>query len=412
MDVEEKKDYYYYYNYFFPPILPNPLEIIYNCFLTLFSPFFSLFSLISESFRQAEEAKDTVESAVHAAARAPCTVAHGTSVLVRKIGMGLLGAVHVCMVLIMVMALAIVLGVGLVELWVEEPVVVRERLNFDYTQVHPNAILSFDGGQGRRRKKMTGVPVGHTFYVSLVLLLPESDYNRQVGVFQLNTELISTKGNAIAKSSQPCMLRFRSLPVRLARTFLMSIPLLLGITDETQKINIPVLKHKEGYPRTKAITISMVPRPTTTFLPQLYEAEIIINSQLPWRKEIVRRWKWTFYVWTSLHMYIIFVIVLVCCFKPLIFPMMIASSSEPSKEDSALEESKEPKERGGEERDVLESFRKRQQNRRKRKAMLLHRVLPDTTCSSASSISITRDEMIMATEEEDAGDSESVCFGG
>ncbi|KAF5944127.1 hypothetical protein HYC85_018204 [Camellia sinensis] len=383
MDVEEKKDYYYYYNYFFPPILPNPLEIIYNCFLTLFSPFFSLFSLISESFRQAEEAKDTVESAVHAAARAPCTVAHGTSVLVRKIGMGLLGAVRVCMVLIMVMALAIVLGVGLVELWVEEPVVVRERLNFDYTQVHPNAILSFDGGQGRRRKKMTGVPVGHTFYVSLVLLLPESDYNRQVGVFQLNAELISTKGNAIAKSSQPCMLRFRSLPVRLARTFLMSIPLLLGITDETQKINIP-----------------------------LYEAEIIINSQLPWRKEIVRRWKWTFYVWTSLYMYIIFVIVLVCCFKPLIFPMMIASSSEPSKEDSALEESKEPKERGGEERDVLESFRKRQRNRRKRKAMLLHRVLPDTTCSSASSISITRDEMIVATEEEDAGDSESVCFGG
>ncbi|EOY13996.1 Uncharacterized protein TCM_032997 [Theobroma cacao] len=49
--------------------------------------------------------------------------------------------------------------------------------------------------------------------------------------YQLTAELLSSNGNVIVKSSQPAMLRFRSLPVQLARTFLMSIPFLHEISS-------------------------------------------------------------------------------------------------------------------------------------------------------------------------------------
>lgn len=73
--------------------------------------------------------------------------------------------------------------------------VVRERLHFDYTQPHPKAVFVFGGslqglaaasGAGYFNKHIImGVPVGHTFTVSLELLMPESDFNRAIGVFQV-----------------------------------------------------------------------------------------------------------------------------------------------------------------------------------------------------------------------------------
>ncbi|XP_058216903.1 seipin-1 [Rhododendron vialii] len=234
--------------------------------------------------------------------------------------------------------------------------------------------------------------------------------------FMLTAELISSNGYVIAKSSQPSMLRFRSLLVRLMRAIFMGIPLLLGITEETQKITIPILKHKEGYPRTEAIRISMVPQAGTSFVPQLYEGKIIINSQLPWSKEIVRRWKWTFCVWTSIHIYIMLLIILVRCFTPLIFPITTPTRTIPTdrgdeQEVTTTEVRKEPRVREGrkEEREVSEALRRWKQSRSERKAMLLRGVSPASSTSN-----ITREETFVAptTTTEDVGDSESVTFGG
>ncbi|KAG2696857.1 hypothetical protein I3760_07G079500 [Carya illinoinensis] len=179
-------------------VMPNPLEcftklillqadLIYNCFVTLFSPIFWLHSIVSESYRRAEETKDAVESAVR---KVPSTIAHGIAVLIKKLIYGFLGAMYVCMVLTVLLVLAVVVGVGLVELWVEHPVSVREKLYFDYTEPHPKAVFCL-GNVGferfsRRKQLFMAVPRGHTFLVSLVLLMPESDFNRKIGVFQIN----------------------------------------------------------------------------------------------------------------------------------------------------------------------------------------------------------------------------------
>jgi seipin len=63
------------------------------------------------------------------------------------------------------------------------------NLHFDYTDAHPTAVFSFNGGVdvsgGYIKKKHIRVPVGHAFSVSLSLLMPESDFNRELGVFQV-----------------------------------------------------------------------------------------------------------------------------------------------------------------------------------------------------------------------------------
>ncbi|XWS42938.1 hypothetical protein CRYUN_Cryun16bG0056700 [Craigia yunnanensis] len=316
------------------------------------------------------------------------------------------------MVLVFVMVLDAFLEIGLVQLRLEEPVFVREKLFFDYTEVNPKAVFCFSGGgfDGSRKRQMA-VPVGQTFHVYLVLLMPESDFNRHIGVFQLTAELLSTNGNVITKSSQLVMLLFRSLPVRLARTFLMGIPLLLGISSETQKINIEMLRYKERHPRSEAVTVILAPRAGTSFLPQLYEAKIIMNSQLPWTKHLVHNWKWTLYVWTSLYVYILFLIVLIGCFRPLLFPVTTAGFSDRDKRDAGVEESKEPLISGrSDQNEVSDLISKWHHSRRKRKAIFLHKDFSDIAGSSASSMSVTREDTSVVIEE-DVEDSESICLG-
>ncbi|PON55179.1 Seipin family [Trema orientale] len=386
-------------------------DLIYNSLSFIFSPVVFIMSVLSDSYRRAEKTTVTIETAVQ---RVPSAVTHGTIILLKRLVFGFFGAAYVCMVLLLVLVVAVVLGVGLVQMWVEEPVLLRERLHFDYTEPHPRALFSFRSWPGFEKsikRKPIGVPVGHTFSVSVVLLMPESGFNREIGVFQLSAEVLSNKGIVMEKSSLPCMLRFRSLPVRLARTFIMSIPLVLGITGETQRITIEILKHKEGYPRTGAIRVTLSPRAGTHYLPQLHEAAIVMKSKLPWTKEFVRSWKWTFYVWSSLYTYIILLITLFSCSKLVFFPFLVSNLGDRGERETLPSEPPEdhPQMRASEEEDdVSELLRKWRRGRSKRKAI----ALPETVgSSSASTFTITREET-SAAGEEDAGDSESLCLGG
>ncbi|CAA7042438.1 unnamed protein product [Microthlaspi erraticum] len=283
-------------------------DLIYNALVVLTSPLFLL-------YRSYRRATDTISTAEKAVKRAPSRIKGGAGRVVRRTWFGIMGACHVSMVMVLAMIIAAVVGVGLVNLYVEKPVVVRERLFFDYTEDNPSAVFSFD-----KRKRPFGVPVGHKAHVSLVLWMPESDFNRRLGLFQLKVELLSLKGETIARSSQPCMLRFRSKPIRLARTFVMSVPLIAGIANEAQTMTIDALMHQEKWPRTKAVRATLMPRAQTRLLPQLYEAEVVITSKPPWTKRMAYNWKWTICVWTSMCLYVPTLITLLWCFRSILFP--------------------------------------------------------------------------------------------
>lgn len=219
-------------------------------------------------------------------------------------------------------------------------------------------------------------------------------------------ELISTNRGIVTRSSHPCMLQFRSQPIRLMRELIWGLPLVLGIAAETQRIVIPMISHKESYPRTEAVRVILMPRAGTLALPQLYDAEIILKSHLPRMKELLYRWKWTFYIWVSMYIYMALLVVSLCCFRSLMVPVLTTNARRYD-EQLMLEPSEE---RVGEERNISESLKRRRLSSR-RKAMLRQKVMAEpaeTVDSSASSYTITRDDT--APLQEDTEDSESVSF--
>jgi len=199
---------------------------------------------------------------------------------------------------------------------------------------------------------------------------------------------------------------------------MMGVPLVLGISAETQKINVEILRHKEQNQRTNAIRVTLHPRAGTSSLPQLYEAEIVINSHLPWAKELIRNWKWTFYVWVSLYVYIVLLMLLLYCYRPLIFLVTQETFSEQRVREVISEEHKELQvgELSGDS-EVSELLRKLRLSRSKRKTILTHgSVGVPEAIGEASSISMTttrEDVTSVAVEddEDDVEDSESVCIG-
>lgn len=230
-------------------------------------------------------------------------------------------------------------------------------------------------------------------------------------------EVVSTNGRLIARSSQPSMLQYHSYPIRLMHTFIMGVPILLGISRETQNIKVQMLRYKEdAIVRTDAVKITLMPRAGTPYLPQIYEAEILMHSKLPRVKELIHNWKWTFYVWTSLYVYAVLLLLLLCFFRTLlVFPMILKTSErQEGREAEAFEREERPEGRKREGREISETLRKWQQYRRKRKAALLSRstFTEDVGATSASSYTITKDHDTESTMEEDVGDSESVCKGG
>lgn len=96
-----------------------------------------------------------------------------------------MGVAYMCLALLTLMLLSMVMGLGLVRFLVEEPVHLQERLYFDYREPHPSAVLDF--GVEEYDKLVKSVPVGHSCNVRLVFVMPESDYNREIGMFQVCT---------------------------------------------------------------------------------------------------------------------------------------------------------------------------------------------------------------------------------
>lgn len=124
----------------------------------------------------------------------------------------------------------------------------------------------------------------------------------------------------MASAAQPYMLRYKSTPVRLAQSALMCVPLTLGMRAETQTANLKVLQYREGHgrhKRTGLIRVLLQPRAATVQLPQVYRAEVVVQTTLPWTKGLARGLKWTLCVWVSSSVYIVLIVLAICWVRPL-----------------------------------------------------------------------------------------------
>lgn len=124
----------------------------------------------------------------------------------------------------------------------------------------------------------------------------------------------------MATATQPYMLRYKSTPVRLAQSALLCVPLTLGIRSETQTASLKVLQYREGHGRhrrTGVIRVLLQPRAATVQLPQVYRAEVVVQTALPWAKSLARGLKWTLCVWVSSSVYVVLVAFAICWARPL-----------------------------------------------------------------------------------------------
>lgn len=205
---------------------------------------------------------------------------------------------------------------------------------------------------------------------------------------QVTAEAISANEDVIVSSSRPCMLGSRTFPVRMMRTFTMGVPLLVGMSSESQNIEIEILRYKEGNQKaTGGIRVRLQPRAGTSHLPQTYAAELILNSKLPWRKQVVYNWKWTFYAWISLYEYIMLLILIVSCFKPLVFPRKRGYEvKEPVEAEKVEQQCYGDGELHDDFSDALRRWRERSKRKRKRKVSFPQTQLYEVTEGLVSSI--------------------------
>ncbi|KAE8715016.1 NOD26-like intrinsic protein 1,2 isoform 1 [Hibiscus syriacus] len=250
--------------------------------------------------------------------------------LVFRIGWGLLRAIYVGCVLCGLLLTSILISGVLMRYLVEEPLEIKEMLNFDYTKTSPVVhvpIVSCDAvGCGAKctEKIVIGKNVGsraiprdHKLQLTVSLTLPESTYNRRLGMFQVRVDFLSVNGDTLASSSNPCMLKFRSEPIHLLLTFFKLAPLVTGYMSETQTLNLKIRGLKEGIVPTGCLRVVLEQRAEYrpgAGIPEIYDAFLSLESELPFVKRMIRSWKRTIFIWVSMTLFTMeLLFTLVCC---------------------------------------------------------------------------------------------------
>ncbi|XP_070051568.1 seipin-2 isoform X2 [Nicotiana tomentosiformis] len=255
-----------------------------------------------------------------------------------KLGWGCLWSVYVCVVLVGLLVSAFIIGGILMRIMVEEPIRMSEPLNFDYTAKSPVAYVPVirspvvTCGVGSKDQVEVGmvegvrvIPLNHQLQVTVSLTLPESDYNRNLGIFQVRVDFLTANGKVLASSRRPCMLQFKSNPIRLFSTFLKAAPLVTGYTSESQKLKVYLKGFSEGFVPTACLRVIIEQRAefqTGGGIPEMYAASLTLESELPFLKRMLWYWKTTLFVWVSMMLFTMeFLFALLCC-KPLIIPRL------------------------------------------------------------------------------------------
>lgn len=80
--------------------------------------------------------------------------------------------------------------------------------------------------------------VGQSYKIYLTIEMPESDVNKNLGMFMVCLNLTDKEQTLVDSSCRAVMLHYRSKVLYLMRTFIYSPMLIFGTTEEKQKITV------------------------------------------------------------------------------------------------------------------------------------------------------------------------------
>ncbi|KAI3407182.1 uncharacterized protein J3R85_021236 [Psidium guajava] len=257
--------------------------------------------------------------------------------LVLRCGWGLFWSIYVCFILFGLLVSATLISGLVMRFLVEEPIRIEEKLNFDYTKHSPAAYVPISscavdcgikcgeivdvGKHGRSRV----IPPHHKLEAMVSLTLPESEYNRNLGVFQVRIDLLSADGEVLSSLSRPRMLLFKSEPIRLLLTFLKVVPLIAGYVSESETIHVKFQGFIEGDVPTACLKVVLEQRAEFrpgAGIPEIYYASLTLESELPLLRRILWYWKRTIFIWVSMVMFTVELLFTLICCKPILIPRM------------------------------------------------------------------------------------------
>ncbi|KAF8075514.1 hypothetical protein N665_1089s0008 [Sinapis alba] len=263
-----------------------------------------------------------------------------------KFGWGLFWAVYVGIVLFGFLVLSLMLGGFMINRVADKPFVVKEVLNFDYTKNSPEAFVPItscagvacDGSckESNEMVKVRGfraIPRDHKLEITLSMTVPESSYNKNLGMFQVRVDFLSADGQTLNSIRRPCMLRFRSEPIRLVQTFFKVVPLVTGYVSEIQTLSLKLKGFAEKDIPTACLKVMIEQRAEFrpgAGIPELYDASLSLESDLPFFKKVIWKWRKTLYVWISMSLFITELLFALVCCRPLIIPRTRSRDRPPS----------------------------------------------------------------------------------
>ncbi|CAH2059434.1 unnamed protein product [Thlaspi arvense] len=249
--------------------------------------------------------------------------------VLRRLALGLFWAVYVGIMLFALLVSAFMISGFVMSLLAHEPVVIKESLNFDYTKNSPDAYVPISSCAGigcdSSIRGLTVNSPGHRTEISVSMTLPESEYNKKLGMFQVRVDFLSESGQILATSRRPCMVRFRSEPIRLVQTFLKIGPLVTGYVSEIQTLNLKLKGFAEKDITPTAACLKIMIEQRAEFrpgagIPEIYDAYLLLESELPFFRRIIWNWRRTLFVWISMSLFITELLVVLVFFRSLIIP--------------------------------------------------------------------------------------------
>lgn len=244
----------------------------------------------------------------------------------KRLACGCLTATYAVMILSFLFISAFIFSFFVVKGFVYEPVQMNRDLYFDYTKRLPVASIDFSSSkmypEADSMLKRMLLPA-RRFRATVLLILPESDFNKKLGIFQVTAELLSVTGQVLVSTTQPCMLRFRSTMLQHIKSVLMAIPLLTGLYSETQTLSVTLEWQEKRAFSSASVRVVLAPRagrPLLTGLPELYGAEIHVNSEISWWLSIIGGWRWTLSVWIGLIVFVGEVVFILCLCRQFLLP--------------------------------------------------------------------------------------------
>jgi len=155
---------------------------------------------------------------------------------------------------------------------------------------------------------------GQRYFFELSLTLPESEINKQLGVFMVNVRLKSADRTLLATSKQHSMLPYESTLVSLFRKTMLILPLASGLLSETRTITLLSFDHYIDANNKKPMSMVEVSLgianpaafPSTLQTIQIHSAEIRYGKEMNAIQTILRNWKYSCAFWGSTILFLIY----------------------------------------------------------------------------------------------------------